>query len=218
MTVTATGIKCGHCKSYHPSIDDVRNCRLTPEDKPPSTRSMSYLEDLIVQRPGCGLFANDCTTQQQASAMIKTLLSIPRDRALHETAAVVPTTLTGITAATTTPSAWVRHTDITSGVPKGRYCIDIDGTQKFFRWQKASHGRWKGQWFLNLQESDRFNSIPRSDWERIFKAIIMQDIDKSRIRYGKLLEHCGVCGKALTNKVSRDYGIGPECRGRYGFG
>lgn len=207
-------IKCGHCKSYHPSVDDVRKCRLTPEDKPPSTRTMSYLEDLIAQRPDCGLFANDYTTQQQASAMITTLLGIPR----AHVAPAAPSTLTATATATTTPSAWIRHTDITSGVPKGRYCIDIDGTQKFYRWEKKRSGRYKNQWYLDQQASDRFFRVANPEWERIFKVIIMQDIDKSRRRYGKLLGYCGVCGRTLTNEVSRAYGIGPECRSRFGFG
>lgn len=35
--------------------------------------------------------------------------------------------------------------------------------------------------------------------------------------YGLHYQCCGVCGRTLTNKISRERGIGPYCAARYGF-
>jgi hypothetical protein len=35
--------------------------------------------------------------------------------------------------------------------------------------------------------------------------------------YGLHYQHCGVCGRTLTNQESRERGIGPYCAARYGF-
>lgn len=35
---------------------------------------------------------------------------------------------------------------------------------------------------------------------------------------GQRTSACGMCGRKLTNEVSRQYGIGPICRGKWGLG
>jgi hypothetical protein len=36
--------------------------------------------------------------------------------------------------------------------------------------------------------------------------------------YGRELEHCGCCGKELTDETSRARGVGPVCWNKYGYG
>ena len=46
-------------------------------------------------------------------------------------------------------------------------------------------------------------------------VIAAQDPENAAILYGKLNVRCSVCNRKLTNKVSRELGIGPICRGKY---
>jgi hypothetical protein len=41
---------------------------------------------------------------------------------------------------------------------------------------------------------------------------IAADPKGAMLRYGQEIGSCGHCGRELTNKVSRDFGIGPKCR------
>lgn len=43
-------------------------------------------------------------------------------------------------------------------------------------------------------------------------GIIRADLDEARQRFAQLCTRCWCCGRKLTDKQSKVYGIGPECR------
>lgn len=47
--------------------------------------------------------------------------------------------------------------------------------------------------------------------ERAITALAAVDRDEAMATYGRELGHCGDCGRELTDKASRDRGIGPTC-------
>ncbi len=48
-------------------------------------------------------------------------------------------------------------------------------------------------------------------------AMSDDEVREAMAAYGRLMEHCGCCGKDLTNEESRERGIGPICWAKYGY-
>lgn len=99
------------------------------------------------------------------------------------------------------------------GVPEGRYAIDwaADGAAediKFYQIKSA---------VLYAQASDEL--WPIKDTEHVAKVLeaVKADPKAASILYGIKLEHCGICGRALTVGESRELGIGPICREKMGW-
>lgn len=103
-------------------------------------------------------------------------------------------------------------------VPEGRYAIDIDDTVKFYRVDRPTEGRWAGFVFLKVQASDDYHPIRNTETKkRVLQAIMDAGPAEAARRYGIELGSCGVCGRTLTDEISRAYGIGPICRERTGW-
>lgn len=103
-------------------------------------------------------------------------------------------------------------------VPAGRYAVDNeDGDLRFYVVDRPTEGRWEGWIFLSVQASDEKHPIKGFAAKReILRKIAVDPAAASR-RYGQELGHCGVCGRTLTNEVSREIGIGPICAGKTGW-
>lgn len=103
---------------------------------------------------------------------------------------------------------------VSSGIPEeGRYAIIEDGVTKFYKLDRPTEGKWAGRDFLKIQASDDFHRITdRFRKAEIYKAILEDPM--ALRRYGMELGKCGICGRTLTNQVSRDFGIGPDCRNK----
>lgn len=106
---------------------------------------------------------------------------------------------------------------IGAGAPvlRGRYAVETPG--EFFVNDVTFVQVWvgsKGGWKLYMQASDDLGEI--GDWakKRMLIEKIGADPEEASRRYGRELGKCGVCGRTLTNDVSRDLGIGPVCRSR----
>lgn len=56
--------------------------------------------------------------------------------------------------------------------------------------------------------------ISRAQYER-YVILAMVDPLGAGLAYARELKHCCRCGKALTDKRSRHYGIGPECEKKF---
>jgi hypothetical protein len=100
-------------------------------------------------------------------------------------------------------------------VPRGRYAIDTTGDRfvndtSFF---KVAVGD-RGGWWINIQVSDEFHDITNWDNKRWVIQQIAKDPEAAMRAYGKEFERCGMCGRGLTNDLSRELGIGPVCRTR----
>lgn len=91
-------------------------------------------------------------------------------------------------------------------VPDGRYCIDTDGDPAFYK-VKAGRSRV----FIDRFASDNtYPVIRNAERSRVLLAIAA-DPKAAGVRFGQLIEKCCRCGRTLTDKVSRERGIGPEC-------
>lgn len=109
-----------------------------------------------------------------------------------------------------------------SPVLRGHYALDTSGSGEFARrftndttffhvWV-GSRGGWKV--YLHVSDDDR-HEVP---WplKRDILLAIARDPAAASARFGHEKGRCGVCGRGLTNDLSRELGIGPVCRSRVG--
>lgn len=112
-----------------------------------------------------------------------------------------------------------------SGVPEGRYAAPNEGGElRFVRIDKPSEGKWAGYTFVQVQASDEWHRAgmvrPGEKYTGKLAAVlsnIVQDAKAASVRYGHELGQCGVCGRLLTDEVSRKFGVGPVCREKLGW-
>lgn len=96
-------------------------------------------------------------------------------------------------------------------VDDGRYAVEVGGKLRFFRVNSPKDGRWKGYTFVNEQAGSELFSVRNASQRKNVLQAIFNDPD-SLARYGQELGSCGMCGRELTDEVSRNIGIGPVCR------
>lgn len=98
-------------------------------------------------------------------------------------------------------------------VPKGRYAVDAaNGETTFYRIGRSQDGRT----FIHLQHGGQESEVPftSAGYATILQSILDAGLYESAVRYGREIGQCGVCGIRLTNRLSRELGIGPICGGR----
>jgi hypothetical protein len=91
------------------------------------------------------------------------------------------------------------------------YAIDFEGQLRFFR---VKAGRKPGMYFVDEQASDEFYPVRQGARRGGILGTIMRDPQAAMQRYGQEIGRCSRCGRTLTDPVSRDYGIGPDCRNK----
>jgi hypothetical protein len=94
-------------------------------------------------------------------------------------------------------------------VADGRYAVEHEGTLKFYR---VKNGHRAGFVFLDVQASDDWYGIRNLTSIREILALIAIDPNAAQVRYGQKIGRCYRCNRTLTDQVSRDLGIGPDCR------
>lgn len=100
-------------------------------------------------------------------------------------------------------------------LPPGRYALDSSsGELRFYhRWQgKQSHNL--GRFALYVVHGPDESKLPRPAQVAIAAKIIEAGVRECAIRYGLEIGECSNCGRRLTNRISRELGIGPVCGGR----
>jgi hypothetical protein len=100
----------------------------------------------------------------------------------------------------------------------GSYGIDTKGDDRFTN-DTSFFKLWigdRGGWSLQLYVSDDTNRVKLAFPTQL--AVIAKILDAGPAEASALFGHefgrCGVCGRGLTNDVSRTFGIGPVCRAR----
>jgi hypothetical protein len=93
-------------------------------------------------------------------------------------------------------------------VPDGRYAIPKeDGTLMFYSVKQGKFVK-----FVDVWASDaRWPVKSKTERKRILEAI--EDDPDAGPRFGREIGRCYVCGRTLTDALSRRLGIGPVCRG-----
>lgn len=111
-------------------------------------------------------------------------------------------------------TTYTRHT-----APKGYYAIVWPGNGKtyFFRVTIGRKGSaWEGRRFITKQAGDEQHRMS-ADGQAAAWALILADTTAAMRLYGERIGSCGKCHRTLTDETSRAYGIGPECRKKYGL-
>jgi len=112
-------------------------------------------------------------------------------------------------------------------VPEGRYAADVGGHWRFFKVDRPTEGRWAGYVFMKEGTGGDFDDLVwhkmgRDRREAAAAAILAAGLQASMKEFGKRMEHCGHCGRSLTNDhtpgpdglTSIQRGIGPVCAGK----
>lgn len=96
-------------------------------------------------------------------------------------------------------------------VPAGRYAVDNDeGELRFYRVYISKSGFIK----VYVLHGPDASEVPFRAAMGILRKIEKDGVEKAAIRYGTEIGACSNCGRRLTNRISRELGIGPVCGGR----
>ena len=124
----------------------------------------------------------DDATRAQASAQIDRLLAMPRER-----------------------NDW---DDVPTPDP-GYYALGYLGVLRFYRVVEGS-GKWDGRVFLNRFRSDDETRVGAAERVHAFRTIC-DDPEAARALFAAETVRCHRCGRLLTDDVSRERGMGPDC-------
>lgn len=135
-------------------------------------------------------------------------------------------------ATPTTEDVWKFKTprSMVENMQIGRYAVapyggdDPKNDFVFIRVVRPKTGKKAGQIIVQTQHSDAYKPrlviypsgraifLTHVD-ERLDRAVMMVAADPytATMKYAEILDVCCRCGKSLTDKKSRWYGIGPEC-------
>lgn len=104
------------------------------------------------------------------------------------------------------------------------YAVDnFDGEVTFLKVDRVTTGKWAGWVFVKQvlgggSEHPLGKQRPGDSYtgtfERLIRKVLENPLEAAR-RYGLELGICSDCGRTLTNAESREYGIGPVCRGKW---
>jgi hypothetical protein len=102
-------------------------------------------------------------------------------------------------------------------LPVGRYAITKDGDEDEVRFYQVWRGTKYGKPDLikvYMQHGPDDSELPFRSAMTICKLIIHQGVLECAQRYGREIGSCYRCGRRLTNRISRQLGIGPVCGNR----
>ncbi len=94
-----------------------------------------------------------------------------------------------------------------------RYCIEIDGRERFFSINQPATGKWAGYLFLDElfgAPGDFRKQAIRGNHKAEVLTLLGNDSD-ALARFGWKFQVCGMCASPLTDATSRELGIGPVC-------
>lgn len=98
---------------------------------------------------------------------------------------------------------------------RGYYAVEINGDLRFFRVERPKSGKHAGKTFVTEQAGDTFHKM---SWTQSADVLdrIARNPEPAAILYGQKIQRCSRCRRTLTDKISRERGIGPECVKKYG--
>lgn len=97
-------------------------------------------------------------------------------------------------------------------VAEGRYAVpNEEGKLAFYFVKRPKTGKWAGWTFIDVFASDERHPIKGFAAKKAILEKIAADPDAGP-RFGREIGSCYVCGRTLTDEVSRRLGIGPVCR------
>lgn len=101
-------------------------------------------------------------------------------------------------------------------LPAGRYAVESkDGELTFYRIKRGKQNPRYVEIYLKHGPSESKVPYTVPGYARIMWSIVEAGAGACAIRYGRELGCCSVCAADLTNRLSRELGIGPVCGGHY---
>lgn len=232
MTTTTTerGIKCAHCKAYHPGVEDVRKCAMggsaptvvsdaaiakatatAPSNhKPASEKQVAFVLRLDAERdvPVAG------KTEQEAThiARLEDLQGGGKFVSSREASALIEWLLT-IPKAAPAQHPEAQAAAKAEPLTHGMYRKD----ETIYKIQKAVHG--SGHLYAKrLVPGDGYGAKASFVYAPgAMKVLTLADrmsLEEAKA-WGALYGTCCVCGRTLTNEDSIEAGIGPVCAGKF---
>lgn len=106
-------------------------------------------------------------------------------------------------------------------VPDGRYAVYNDDQSvndiAFYKVENVTEGRWAGWTFVKQIVGGDEQKLSQRQGKAITAKIAAFGLCQASELYGKSTQRCGVCNTNLTNKDSRERGIGPVCAANNGW-
>lgn len=114
------------------------------------------------------------------------------------------------------PAQVVKSAEHYADIPAGYYATESrtgNNDLDFWKVDKPTEGNWAGYIFVNRVIGGRPDIAIRKN----HKFQVLEDIRAAgplaaMQLYGQTIGKCGVCGRHLTDEISRFIGIGPVCR------
>lgn len=219
-----THIKCGQCKGYHGTIQEVKDCHMLGQ---PVTK-----EEVDRLRPSVAAVAERHMSAPATERQLGFLKSLLAERPTWTAARITGelgmwlATLTKGEASDTIAKAKAVPKEVTAGapagdlpdVPEGYYAVpsrtgnnDLD----FFRVDRPTKGAWSGRTFVKRVIGGHSDTnVPLAQVRQALQSILDFGVEASRLRYATELGRCYVCNLHLTDELSRQLGIGPVCRAK----
>jgi hypothetical protein len=206
-------VKCGGCKKYHDSKEDVKACFAREyARKPASQKQLSFI-NVRRREDGEEPYGLELTASA-ANAQISILARQGRGPKQYgcQCPPEEPCTC-GPKRGKSSDQAF----DIArSKVPEGYYAVpsatgnnDLD----FFSVDRPTEGRWAGLVFVKRIIGGRDETrMSMAQQHSALESIDKAGIETSAALYGQTIGRCYRCNRTLTDEVSRELGIGPTCR------
>jgi len=104
-------------------------------------------------------------------------------------------------------------------IPPGRYCVQTGEDSNdlgFFRVKErtAQNDSSKKYKIMLRIAGPQEHFIRGEEAAKIVKLIVRAGVGEAATRYGHEVGRCSICHTRITNRVSRELGIGPVCGGR----
>ncbi len=94
-------------------------------------------------------------------------------------------------------------------LPPGRYAIENeDGQLRFYQQWVSPDGRRRNLYVMFGPSAAKL--FPKTQ-ESICQKILNVGVRECAIRFGREIGACSKCGRTLTDRISRELGIGPIC-------
>jgi hypothetical protein len=105
------------------------------------------------------------------------------------------------------------HYETKQGTHKrvGHFAVTHEGTLKFLVIKELMAGRYAGRVFVDSMGSDTAYPVKTPTTLTAYLTAVLADPDAAAKRYSDEMGQCNMCDRPLTNDLSRQRGIGPEC-------
>jgi transcriptional regulator with XRE-family HTH domain len=99
-------------------------------------------------------------------------------------------------------------------LPSGRYAIEIEDSKNDIAFYKVKWNDKGDFYYLDQIVGPNMVEVKFQMKQAIVKQIIRQGVGNCAARYGFKIKRCSICHTRITNRLSRELGLGPICGGR----